>query len=37
MGAFCAYCLLLLVGSSWWLRRFFQGPLEAVQKRALRR
>ncbi|GAA2475302.1 DUF418 domain-containing protein [Streptomyces gobitricini] len=29
--------LVLLVLSTWWLRRFPAGPLESVQKRALGR
>ncbi|MGP3975750.1 DUF418 domain-containing protein [Streptomyces sp. 8N114] len=37
MGLWAAICLVLVMGSSLWLRRFEHGPLEAVQKRLLRR
>ncbi|MGP3987294.1 DUF418 domain-containing protein [Streptomyces sp. 3N207] len=37
MGLWAAICLVLVTGSSLWLRRFEHGPLEAVQKRLLRR
>ncbi|WP_079169437.1 DUF418 domain-containing protein [Streptomyces sp. CC77] len=36
MGLWVAVSLVLLVGSSLWLRRFGSGPLEALQRRALR-
>ncbi|AZK98470.1 MULTISPECIES: DUF418 domain-containing protein [Streptomyces] len=32
-----AVCATLMLGSSWWLRRFSHGPLEQVQRWALRR
>ncbi|QGV79504.1 DUF418 domain-containing protein [Streptomyces ficellus] len=37
MGLWAAVSVVLLVGSSLWLRRFSAGPLESVQKWALRR
>ncbi|MFJ8586414.1 DUF418 domain-containing protein [Streptomyces sp. NPDC093595] len=37
MGLWAAVSALLLVGSTLWLRRFAHGPLEAVQRWALRR
>ncbi|GHG53134.1 DUF418 domain-containing protein [Streptomyces griseocarneus] len=37
MGMWAVTCLLLMAGSTLWLRRFSTGPLEAVQKWALRR
>ncbi|MFE7776341.1 DUF418 domain-containing protein [Streptomyces sp. NPDC057445] len=37
MGLWAAVCTILMVGSTLWLRRFSHGPLESVQKWALRR
>ncbi|MGY5130316.1 DUF418 domain-containing protein [Streptomyces nigrescens] len=37
MGLWAVVSLVLMVGSTLWLRRFSQGPLESVQKWALRR
>jgi uncharacterized protein len=37
MGLWAAICLVLVMGATLWLRRFEHGPLEAVQKRLLRR
>ncbi|MGC9539901.1 DUF418 domain-containing protein [Streptomyces sp. UG1] len=37
VGLWAAVCTVLMVGSTLWLRRFSAGPLEAVQKWALRR
>ncbi|MFF9016710.1 DUF418 domain-containing protein [Streptomyces sp. NPDC014870] len=37
MGLWAAVCLVLMAGSTLWLRRFSTGPLESVQKWALRR
>ncbi|MEV6398878.1 DUF418 domain-containing protein [Streptomyces sp. NPDC051907] len=37
MGLWAAVSLVLMVGSTLWLRRFSHGPLEYVQKWALRR
>ncbi|MGA4801470.1 DUF418 domain-containing protein [Streptomyces lavendulocolor] len=37
MGLWAAVSAVLLVFSTWWLRRFPAGPLESVQKWALRR
>ncbi|MBT2504609.1 DUF418 domain-containing protein [Streptomyces sp. ISL-98] len=37
MGLWAAVCLTLMAGSVLWLRRFSHGPLEAVQRWALRR
>ncbi|MER6839139.1 DUF418 domain-containing protein [Streptomyces platensis] len=37
MGLWAAICLVLVTGASLWLRRFEHGPLEALQKRLLRR
>ncbi|MFC7309605.1 DUF418 domain-containing protein [Streptomyces monticola] len=37
MGLWATVSALLLAGSALWLRRFPQGPLESLQKRALRR
>lgn len=37
MGLWAVICLLLMTASTLWLRRFSTGPLEAVQKRVLRR
>jgi uncharacterized protein len=37
MGLWGAVCVLLVVGSTLWLRRFSHGPLESVQRKALRR
>ncbi|WP_107417861.1 DUF418 domain-containing protein [Streptomyces sp. CB03238] len=37
MGLWAAVSVVLLVGSTLWLRRFSTGPLESVQKWALRR
>ncbi|MEU0990026.1 DUF418 domain-containing protein [Streptomyces sp. NPDC005953] len=37
IGLWAGICLVLMVGSALWLRRFDTGPLEALQKRALRR
>ncbi|MET9829658.1 DUF418 domain-containing protein [Streptomyces sp. NPDC006385] len=37
VGLWAAVCAVLMVGSTLWLRRFSAGPLEAVQKWALRR
>ncbi len=37
MGLWAAVSLVLLVGSTLWLRRFRAGPLESVQRWALRR
>jgi uncharacterized protein len=37
MGLWGAVCVLLVVGSTLWLRRFSHGPLESVQRRVLRR
>lgn len=37
VGLWAAVCVVLLVGASLWLRRFSHGPLEALQRRALRR
>ncbi|GGU28619.1 DUF418 domain-containing protein [Streptomyces lavendofoliae] len=37
MGLWAVVSLVLLVFSTWWLRRFPAGPLESVQKWALRR
>ncbi|WP_320780526.1 DUF418 domain-containing protein [Streptomyces sp. CRN 30] len=37
MGLWTVVCVLLMVGSTLWLRRFSTGPLEAVQKWVLRR
>jgi uncharacterized protein len=36
VGLWAAVCAVLMVGSTLWLRRFSAGPLEAVQKWALR-
>ncbi|KUL27477.1 DUF418 domain-containing protein [Streptomyces regalis] len=36
VGLWAAVCAVLMVGSTLWLRRFSTGPLEAVQKWALR-
>ncbi|MFI7410688.1 DUF418 domain-containing protein [Streptomyces sp. NPDC049627] len=36
VGLWAAVCTVLMVGSTLWLRRFSAGPLEAVQKWALR-
>ncbi|MFI6284472.1 DUF418 domain-containing protein [Streptomyces sp. NPDC051018] len=37
MGMWAAVCAVLMAGSALWLRRFRSGPLESLQKRALRR
>ncbi|MDN0194027.1 DUF418 domain-containing protein [Streptomyces sp. S.PNR 29] len=37
VGLWAVVCAVLMVGSTLWLRRFTAGPLEAVQKWALRR
>ncbi|WP_409469943.1 DUF418 domain-containing protein [Streptomyces sp. HC307] len=37
MTLWAAVCALLVTASTLWLRRFSQGPLESVQRRALRR
>ncbi|MGW7368069.1 DUF418 domain-containing protein [Streptomyces sp. NPDC054841] len=37
MGLWAAVCVVLMAGSTLWLRRFSNGPLESVQKWALRR
>ncbi|MGP4011490.1 DUF418 domain-containing protein [Streptomyces sp. 4N124] len=37
MGLWGSVCVLLVVGSTLWLRRFSHGPLESVQRKALRR
>jgi uncharacterized protein len=37
MGLWATVCVVLMAGSTLWLRRFSTGPLEAVQKWALRR
>ena len=37
MGLWAVVCVVLMVGSTLWLRRFSAGPLEAFQKWALRR
>lgn len=37
MGLWAAVGLVLVAGSTLWLRRFAHGPLESVQRRALRR
>ncbi|MEU7133649.1 DUF418 domain-containing protein [Streptomyces sp. NPDC046261] len=37
MGLWAVVCVILMAASSLWLRRFSHGPLEAVQKWALRR
>ncbi|GAA2253688.1 hypothetical protein GCM10010145_21900 [Streptomyces ruber] len=37
MGLWAVVCAVLMVGSTLWLRRFTAGPLEALQKWALRR
>ncbi|MFG2098674.1 DUF418 domain-containing protein [Streptomyces sp. NPDC048612] len=37
MGLWAGVCAVLMVGSTLWLRRFSAGPLESVQKWALRR
>ncbi|QOV37701.1 DUF418 domain-containing protein [Streptomyces ferrugineus] len=37
VGLWATVCAVLMVGSTLWLRRFAAGPLEAVQKWALRR
>ncbi|MFI1497136.1 DUF418 domain-containing protein [Streptomyces platensis] len=37
MGLWAGVCAVLMVGSTLWLRRFSTGPLESVQKWALRR
>ncbi|MFJ8645425.1 DUF418 domain-containing protein [Streptomyces sp. NPDC093546] len=37
MGLWAVVCAVLMVGSTLWLRRFANGPLESVQKWALRR
>ncbi|MFF8835760.1 DUF418 domain-containing protein [Streptomyces sp. NPDC015130] len=37
MGLWAAVCLVLMAGSTLWLRRFSTGPLESVQKWVLRR
>ncbi|MEU7281815.1 DUF418 domain-containing protein [Streptomyces sp. NPDC045431] len=37
MGLWAVVCAVLMVGSTLWLRRFSHGPLESVQKWALRR
>ncbi|MFH0520938.1 DUF418 domain-containing protein [Streptomyces sp. M41] len=36
VGLWAAVCAVLMVGATLWLRRFAAGPLEALQKRALR-
>ncbi len=36
LGLWATICLLLMAGSTLWLRRFSTGPLESVQKWALR-
>ncbi|MGW6458927.1 DUF418 domain-containing protein [Streptomyces sp. NPDC055078] len=36
IGMWAAVCAVLMAGSALWLRRFRAGPLEALQKRALR-
>lgn len=36
VGLWAAVCAVLMVGSTLWLRRFSAGPLEALQKWALR-
>ncbi len=37
MGLWAAVCAVLMLGATLWLRRFRNGPLESVQKWALRR
>ncbi|WP_231650464.1 DUF418 domain-containing protein, partial [Streptomyces clavuligerus] len=37
IGLWAAVCAVLMAGASWWLRRFGHGPLESVQRWALRR
>ncbi|MFF3767447.1 DUF418 domain-containing protein [Streptomyces sp. NPDC001922] len=37
MGLWAGVCAFLMIGSTLWLRRFSTGPLESVQKWALRR
>ncbi|MFE7547515.1 DUF418 domain-containing protein [Streptomyces gardneri] len=37
MGLWAVVCLVLMAGSTLWLRRFSTGPLESVQKWVLRR
>ncbi|MDT0309549.1 DUF418 domain-containing protein [Streptomyces sp. DSM 44917] len=37
MGVWAGVCAVLLIGAPLWLRRFRHGPLEAAQKRLLRR
>ncbi|MEU5402369.1 DUF418 domain-containing protein [Streptomyces sp. NPDC005963] len=37
IGLWAGVCLVLMVGSALWLRRFDTGPLESLQKRVLRR
>lgn len=37
MGLWAAVCLVLVVFAVLWLRRHDHGPLEALQRRALRR
>ncbi|MFI1827419.1 DUF418 domain-containing protein [Streptomyces sp. NPDC020412] len=37
IGLWVTVCAVLMVGSTWWLRRFTAGPLESVQRWALRR
>ncbi|MEU9607299.1 DUF418 domain-containing protein [Streptomyces sp. NPDC048057] len=37
IGLWATVCAVLMVGSTWWLRHFKAGPLESVQRWALRR
>ncbi|MER6912569.1 DUF418 domain-containing protein [Streptomyces sp. NPDC000594] len=37
IGLWVVVCAILTTGSAWWLRRFRTGPLESVQRWALRR
>ncbi|MFE0421148.1 DUF418 domain-containing protein [Streptomyces sp. NPDC058953] len=37
LALWAVVCAILMIGSTLWLRRFDQGPLEAVQRWALRR
>lgn len=37
IGLWATVCAVLMLGSSWWLRHFTAGPLESVQRWALRR